>query len=153
MTKTIAAACFRRSGSWRSQDGGALIETAIALPVLFFLIFCFIEICLAFYAKEMISECAREGTRYAIYHGATCPNSSTPMCQASANQVNSFVTGLGWPNLAGGTMTVDTTYPGGNRNPGSPVRIVVSYTLPIRVPFAPANTLVFTSTSQMNILQ
>lgn len=135
------------------EEGGALIEMAVALPVLFTLIFCFIEMCLAFYSKDMISECAREGTRYAIYRGSSCPTSASPTCQVTAGQVNSFVTGLGWPNLAAGTMTVNTTFPSGNQNPGSMVKVVVSYTLPISVPFTPTNTLSFSSTSQMRILQ
>lgn len=146
--KWLSHACNRQA-----ENGGALIEMAVALPVLFTLMFCFIEMCLAVYSKNLISECAREGTRYAVYHGSSCPNSSSPTCEATAAQVNSYVTGLGWPNLAGGTMTVNTVYPSGNENPGSLVTVVVSYTLPIRVPFTPTNTLSFSSTSQMRILQ
>jgi hypothetical protein len=89
------------------------------------------ELCLAFYSHDMISEAAREGSRYAIYHGATCPTSASPTCEATATQVNSYVTGLGWPNLAGGAMTVATTYPNGNENVGSLVQVKITYVFAI----------------------
>lgn len=145
--------CEKADGAWREEGGSVLVEMAFTLPVLFTFIFCFMEICLAFYSKDMISECAREGTRYAIYHGSSCPNTSNPTCEATASQVNTYVSGLGWPNLGAGTMVVNTTYPNGNENPGSQVKIVVSYTLPIQVPFVPTADLTFSSTSQMRILQ
>ena len=58
------------------EAGSALIETAASLPVLFVLIFCFMELCMAFYSYDMISESAREGTRYAMMLSSTCTNSS-----------------------------------------------------------------------------
>ncbi len=136
-----------------NAEGGALIETAVCLPILLSLFFCFIEVCLAFYSKDMISECAREGTRYAIYHGSTCPTSSSPTCEATATDVNAFVNNLGWPNLGGGTMTVNTTYPDGNEAPGSLVQVSITYVFPIRLPFVPSSALSFSSASKMPILQ
>ena len=139
---------------WLSdEDGGALIDMALTLPILFTLLFCFMEMCLAFYSKDMISECAREGTRYAMYRGASCPTSSNPTCEVTASQVNSYVSGLGWPNLGGGTMSVNTTYPNGNETAGSYVQVAVTYVMPIRMPFVPSSALTFTSTSKMQILQ
>jgi Flp pilus assembly protein TadG len=135
------------------EDGSALVETAVSLPLLFTLLFCFMEMCLAFYSRDMISECAREGTRYAMFHGASCPNSTSPTCEATATQVNSYVSGLGWPNLGGGTMTVATTYPNGNEAAGSLVRVNVTYVFPIQMPFVPASSLTMTSTSEAYIVQ
>jgi hypothetical protein len=126
---------------------------AITLPLLFTLIFCFMELCLAFYSHDMISEAAREGTRYAIYHGATCPTSSSPTCEATATQVNSYVTALGWPTLAGGAMTVATTYPNGNENVGSLVQVKITYVFAIHMAFVPTNSLTMTSTSEAYIVQ
>jgi len=137
----------------RSEDGGSLIEMAVTLPLLFTLLFCFMELCLAFYSHDMISEAAREGSRYAIYHGATCPTSASPTCEATATQVNSYVTGLGWPNLAGGTMTVATTYPNGNENVGSLVQVKITYVFAIHMVFVPTNSLTMTSTSKAYIIQ
>jgi len=140
-------------GFFRSDRGTALVEMAVTLPVLFTLLCCFMEMCLAFYTVDMISESAREGTRYAMYRGASCPTTTNPTCEASASQVNSYVSGIGWPNLAGGTLTVATTYPNGNENVGSTVQVKVSYTLPITMPFVPKGSQSFSSTSVMPILQ
>ena len=126
---------------------------ALTLPVLFTLMFCFMQMCLAFYTVDMISEDAREGTRYAMYRGASCPTTANPTCEVTSSQVNSYVSGLGWPNLAGGTLTVTTTYPNGNEAVGSTVQVKVSYTMPITMPFVPKNSMAFSSTSVMPILQ
>jgi hypothetical protein len=67
--------------------------------------------------------------------------------------VNSYVTGLGWPNLAGGTMTVATTYPNGNENVGSLVQVKITYVFAIHMVFVPTNSLTMTSTSKAYIIQ
>jgi len=141
-----------------SEGGSALIETAASLPVLFALLFCFMELCLVFYSYDMISESAREGTRYAMLLSSTCTTSSGASCTATAAQVNSYVSGLGWPNLAGGTMTVSTTYK--TRAGGAGTNIVsdfvvvqITYVLPITMPFVPKNSITLKSTSQMVLVQ
>jgi len=140
-------------GLLRREQGSTVIETAVSLPVLFTFLFCFMEICLAFYSRDMISESAREGTRYAKYHGASCPTSSNPTCEATATQVNTYVTGLGWPNLAGGTMSVATTYPSGNESVGSLVQVKITYVFPIKMAFVPTSALTMSSTSEAYIVQ
>lgn len=139
----------RRSG----EAGQAIIEVAIALPVIVTFMFAMIELCLAFYSDCMISESAREGTRYAIVRGATCQTSTGASCTASASAVNSAVSRLGWPNLGNGTLTASTTYPDGNENPGSRVQVVVSYVFPYNIPFMPKGSIHMSSTSVMYIVQ
>jgi Flp pilus assembly protein TadG len=136
-----------------SEDASSLIESALTLTVLCSLLFCFMEIALIFYSTSMISQCAREGTRYAIFHGASCPTSSNPTCEVTASGVNSYVSGLGWPNIAGGTMTVSTTYPNGSEVAPNPVKVTVTYVFKISMPLVPTRQLTFSSTSQMNIVQ
>jgi len=141
-----------------SEGGSALIETAVSLPVLFVLLFCFMEVCLVFYSYDMISESAREGTRYAMFLSSTCTNSSGASCTATAAQVNSYVSGLGWPNLAGGTMTASTTYKtpagGAGTNIVSDFVVVqITYVFPITMPFVPKNSITLKSMSQMIIVQ
>jgi Flp pilus assembly protein TadG len=136
-----------------SDEGQSTIEIALALPVIVAFTFAMIEICLAFYSYCMISESAREGTRYAIVRGATCQTSQTLSCTASAAQVSSFVTGLGWPNLGGGTMSATTSFPDGNQNPGSRVQVLVTYTFPYNLPFLPKGSMQLSSKSVMYIVQ
>jgi Flp pilus assembly protein TadG len=140
------------------EDGQALIESAVSLPVLLALLFCFMELCMVFYTYDTISESAREGSRYAMLQSATCTNSSGASCMATAAQVNSYVSGLGWPNIAGGTMIVSTTYktPAGGVGTNSVSNYVVvqiSYAFPITMPFVTKNSITLKSVSQMTIIQ
>ena len=151
----------RNAGPTVGEDGQTLIEMAVSLPVLFALIFCFMELCMVLYTYDMISESAREGAQYAMVHGANCAtnNSGTSVsCSATATQVNSYVSAIGWPNIAGGTMTPATTYiqvsPNGAGNiPGNYVNVSVTYVFPITMPFVPKKSITLTSSSQMYILQ
>ena len=136
-----------------SDDGATLVEMAVTLTVLFALVFCFMEICLIIYSHNLISELAREGTRYAMVRGATCPTSSNPTCEVTASQVNSYVSSIALPNLAGGTITVATTYPNGNESPGSTVQVKVTYIFAITMHYVPTPSFTMTSTSVMTILQ
>ncbi len=136
-----------------SQDGSSLVEFAVTLPVMFMLLFMFMELCLMFYTHDMISEVAREGTRYAMVRGASCPSSTNPTCEVTAAQVNAYVNSIGWPNIGGGTMTVNTTYPDGNESVGSRVQVKVTYVFKITMPFVPTQSITMTSTSVMYIIQ
>jgi Flp pilus assembly protein TadG len=135
------------------ESGQAIVEIAIALPVVAAFLFTLIEICLMFYSYCMISESAREATRYAIVRGATCVTAGGAPCTASSSDINNYVSQLSWPNLGNGTMSAATTFPDSNENPGSRVQVIVSYVLPYNIPFAPHGTLHLASTSVMYIVQ
>jgi len=137
----------------REQRGQSLVETAISLSVLMTLVFVFIEICLAFYSFGVISEEAREGSRYASLHGSTCVTASSVSCTATATALNTYVSKLGYPNLAGGTMTVNTTFPNGNQAPGSQVKVAITYVFPITLALVPKNALTLNASSTVTILQ
>lgn len=141
------------NGEKQGERGQAIIEVAIALPIIAAFTFMMIEVCLAFYSYCMISESAREGTRYAIVRGATCQTGSGASCTASASSINNAVTHLGWPNLGNGALSANTTYPDGSENPGSRVQVVVNYIYPYNIPFAPKGTLHMSSSSVMYIVQ
>ena len=135
------------------EDGQALVEAAIAIPIVTAFMFTMIELCLVFYSYCLTSELAREGSRYAIVHGATCQTATNASCTASATAVNSYVSHLGWPNLGGGTITPATTFPDGNQNPGNRAQVRVTYVFPINLPFVPQGTLSLNSQSVMYIIQ
>jgi len=137
----------------RSERGESLVAFALTIPILFAFIFGLMQVCLAFYTYEWISECAREGTRYAIVHGSTCQAGTGASCTVAAPGVNTYVAGIGLPNLGGGAMTVATTYPDGDEVPPHRVKVNVTYVFPFNIPFVQSNTLSMSSTSEMSILQ
>ncbi len=143
----------------RGERGNALVSFALSLPILFAFIFGLMELCLGFYSHECISELAREGARYAIVHGPNCMTSSGISCTVTATTgagsfpgVNAYVSQSGLPNLGGGTITVNTTYPNGELV-NQPVKVKVTCSFPFNVPFVPATTFNMSSTSEMYIIQ
>ena len=149
----------------QQQSGQTLIEFAISLGVLLTAVFTLIELCLVFYTWSTISECAREGTRYAIVRGSTCVTNGTSgagaSCTATASSINTYVSSLGYPNAGGGAMTVNTTYSSdgttftttGNNSPNNMVRVQITYPFPVKLPFVPRNALTLKAQSQMTIIQ
>ena len=142
----------RNRGYDEGEKGNSLIELAVTLPVLFGLIFCFIETCMLFYTYAMISNSARQGARYAMVRGASCPSTANPTCEATPAQVRAYVLGLGWPNVGGGIVTPTVNYDG-NESVGSHVQVTVSYTFVINMPFVPTKAIAMSSTAKTTILQ
>jgi Flp pilus assembly protein TadG len=148
----------RRSASsawgWRSGDeGSSLVEFALSVPVLLTFFFGLIQVSIASYTRAAISECAREGTRYAMVHGSTCETANNASCTLTASAINSYVSSETWPNIGGGAMSVNTTFPDGNESPGSRVQVTVTYPFPLNIPSIPKSTLTMSSTSVMYIVQ
>ena len=143
----------RRQNCDKGDEGSALVEFALTAPLLFAFFFGLIEVSMAIYTHQVISETAREGTRYAMVRGSTCVDGSGNACTATIATVNSYVAAIPWPNIGGGTTTINTTYPDGNKAPGSRVQVTITCAFPFRVPFVRASTLSLTSTSVMPIVQ
>jgi Flp pilus assembly protein TadG len=137
----------------RSEAGGSLVEFAITIPFMLSFIFGLMELCIACYTHELISEVAREATRYAIVHGATCITGSGSSCTASASSVNTYALATGLPNIGGGTLTPSTTYPDGGEAPGDRAQVKVTYLFPLYIPFVSKTTLTMSATSTMCIIQ
>jgi Flp pilus assembly protein TadG len=160
-----AAGTSTRRCMIHDDSGQTMVEFAITLTVFLTAVFTLIELCLVFYTSSTIYECAREGTRYAIVRGSTCLTGGTSgagaSCTASASAINTYVSGLGYPNAGGGAMTVSTTFSAdgstfttsGNNAPNDLVRVQITYNFPIKVPFVPRNTLNLKAQSEMTILQ
>jgi Flp pilus assembly protein TadG len=144
---------WRRRRLAAEEEGSALVEFALTVPVLIAFFFGLIQVCMASYMHAVVSESAREGTRFAMVHGSTCTTGSGASCTVTAAMVNSYVSSNGWPNIGGGTMTINTTYPDGNEAPGSRVQVSVTYAFPFSVPMVPKSTLTMSSTSVMYIAQ
>jgi Flp pilus assembly protein TadG len=146
--------CLRRLISPGGEERGqSLVEFAITFSILMGFVFAFIEVCLAFYTLCMISESAREGSRYAAMHGSACQTAASASCTASAAAINTYVAQLGYPNLGSGTMTVNTTFPDGSQAAGNHVTVAITYLFPITLAFVPRKAWTMTTSSTMTILQ
>lgn len=144
----------------RNEDGQAMVEAALTLPLICAFIFMTMEICLLFYSYCMISETARQGARYAMVHGAKCVDGNGASCTVTYAQINTYTQAIGWPNLAGGALTASTATAANSPSSvttimgqGSMVTVTVSYGFPVNLPFLPQGTLAMKSSSTTVILQ
>jgi Flp pilus assembly protein TadG len=148
----------------RSEHGAGLVEMALSIAVLLSLVLGIMELSLALYTFHFIAEAARDGARYAIVRGSSCPAilSGCPAAGAGVD-VQTYLQNQGFPTINPGSMTVTTTWPTTGTtctpqatpcdNPGNLVRVVVVYQFPLSIPFLAARTLRMSSTSQMVISQ
>jgi Flp pilus assembly protein TadG len=136
-----------------ADEGSSLIEFAVSLSVLMTFTFALMEMCVGYYTNGMISEVAREGSRYAIVHGSTCTTSSGGSCTVTAAQVKTFTQSLGYPNPGGGSLVATASFPDGDEVPGHRVLVTISYSMPIRFPFIPTRALGLSASSEMTIVQ
>jgi Flp pilus assembly protein TadG len=160
---TLWAQDFQGLRRARSEQGAGLVEMALSIAVLLSLVLGIMELSMALYTFHFISEAARDGARYAIVRGSSCPASLSGCPAAGASvDVQTYVRGLGFPGITPGLMTATTTFPSGTgctpqatpcNNPGNLVRVVVVYQFPLSIPFLAARTLRMSSTSQMVISQ
>jgi Flp pilus assembly protein TadG len=153
---------FAKPECWREEQGATVVEMALSVMILLTVLFGLIEICLALYTYHYVSDAAREGTRYAIVHGAACTVSGVS-CTATSNQIQTYVQDLGYPGINPSNMTVTTTwsaYPAGRacnaagcNGPGDLATVMAQYNFLLSIPFIKATTLNLTSTSSMVISQ
>jgi Flp pilus assembly protein TadG len=156
---TLLASYRRHRRGLREEDGATLIEFAITISVALTLVFVIMQLCLALYMYGMITETAREATRWAIVRGSTCVTGSGTSCTTTTTAITNYAKGLGFPNVGGGTLLVTPTFPdttGTCSNPQAPgcrVKVVVTYTVAISLPFVPRNNIPLQTSSEMYILQ
>ena len=149
----------------RAEHGQSIVETVLCMIILLTVLFGIIQASLAAYSYHFIAEAAREGTRYATVRGSACTGFGTA-CPATAAQIQSFVTGLGFPGIdttpAAMTVTVNCGPVGstpagacsaGNNDPGNLVRVAITYRFPLGIPFVPTSTIRMNNASQMVISQ
>jgi Flp pilus assembly protein TadG len=148
-----------------AEEGATLIEVAVSFALMIALIVTIFQISLALYASHFVADAAREATRYAIVRGSSsCSNSpNLTNCNATAEQIKSWVRNLGYPGIDPQRLNATTTWPSGGvdcypsaspcNNPGSLVNVVVTYEFPLSIPFWKSATINLQSTSQMVISQ
>ena len=152
------------------EEGSSLVETALACTVFLAMLTGVFQMSLAFYTFHYVSDAAREGSRYAAVRGSTsCTNTpNLSNCNATSDQIQTYVRGLGYPGITASKLTVATTWltasstqpttwsscsTGTCNVPGGQVKVVAAYSFPLSVPFVPRLSLSVSSTSKMVISQ
>jgi Flp pilus assembly protein TadG len=161
----ICRACPAAAGGGAGlgdERGDTIVEFAMGALILFMVLFGIMAMALALYSYNVVSELAREGTRYAIVRGAKCHFASA--CPASTGDIQTYVKNIGFPGINPNSVTAATSwsaYPVGTlcapsvscNNPGNQVKVTVSYQFPLVIPFVPSRTLSMSSTAEMVISQ
>ena len=146
------------------DTGASLLEFAVSASVLFLALFGIIEMCMALYVYDYISDAARVGTRYAIVRGSGC-TVVTP-CNATQAQIQTYLRGMPYPLMNPGSLTATVTWYRSNAAipavwtscgatqcdaPQNQVQVTVSYPFLLQIPYFPSGTINIHSTSQMVI--
>ncbi len=119
----------------RDDLGQSLVEFALILPVILILLVGVFDLGRAVMLSETLNTAVREGTRYAIVHGALAspPSGPAPLTSTAVTAVvQQYAIGIN------STLTVTNSYPDGNSYRGS--RVIVTAT----TPFTPILSQVFT---------
>ncbi len=147
----------------RCDEGSNIVEMAVVSSVMFAVLFGIVELSLALYTYNYVSDAAREASRYAIVRGSSC--SVLTNCGVTGAKIQTYVQNLGYPGMNAANTTVTTTWLspstttpvtwtacGSQCNvPGNAVQVTVTYSFPLSIPFVPKSTLSLHSTSQMVI--
>jgi Flp pilus assembly protein TadG len=138
-----------------SEDGQAILETALAFSVTISVVFWLFELCMFTYTCSVLQSAAQQGVRYAIMHGSDSALCSGPDSTCGDNapyaNVQSVVTTAAAASLHTITaMSVTVGYANGTAAPGNPVTVAIVYTY---VPYITlpgiSNTVGFSSKGQI----
>ena len=142
-----------------------MVEAAVSLCVMICFLLGTFQMALALYTYHFVSDAAREASRYAVVRGsASCSNTpNLSNCNATADQVQTWVRNLGYPGIDPSRLTVTTTWPttGSScwpssspcNNPSNLVNVNVAYNFAYNVPFWKNGSISIQSVSQMVISQ
>ncbi len=115
----------------RDERAQALVEFALVLPVFLLLVTGIFDVGRAVWQENTLAYAAREGTRYAIVHGASgnpivgpCSNCLNPVTNNLANVTNAVISNA--VGVYGIDVTIDYPDGGNNRNE----RVTVDATAP-----------------------
>jgi Flp pilus assembly protein TadG len=107
----------------RGERGQSLVEFSLVAVAFFILVLGIVDVGRAVWHYNALAQATREGTRYAIVHGANSTDPAGPGdTQAVTDQVEEFAGGLDLSEL-----TVTPAWPDGDNQPGSHVEVTTSY--------------------------
>lgn len=158
----------QRSQIVRNDEGATLVEFALSCSILCMMLFGIVEVSLAVYTYDFVSEAARDGARYAIVRGANC--TGLPDCNISTSgPIQTHIQSLNYPAINTSNLTVTATYltaatappnmtwsscsGSGCNKIGNAVNVQVQYPFQLNVPFWKSVTINLSNSSQMVIAQ
>lgn len=124
----------RKSKPSDRQEGQALVEFALSIILVIFIVLCCWELLMAIYTSSVLADAAKEGVRYAIVHGSysgqcSGPNAGSPCAyDPTAANVTSRVRDYSQNSLHDlSAIDIAVSYPDGNNSPPSRVTVTVTY--------------------------
>jgi Flp pilus assembly protein TadG len=164
----------------REEHGSALVEFAVTVPLLIFLLFAVLQGMFAMYVYHYTAWAAQQGARFAMVRGHTasgtiatpCGTSAPPNftmafdCEAASGDIQNYVQSLGAINPSNLTINTSNSYVWPGKNPdgtttgcttqsnskGCLVRVTANYTFDV-IPFLPFTALRMSATSEKVIAQ
>ena len=127
-------------GLAEKHPGQSLIELALILPVLMFILVGIVDFGRVFNAYIIITNAAREGARYGAMH----PTDEDGIKDYVINEaVGSGI------NI--GADDVEVGFPNGTLDPGNPIRVTVTYDFPLITEFLFGGSTTIQSSAEMVI--
>jgi Flp pilus assembly protein TadG len=112
---------------WREDRGSTLVEFALIAFMFVIVLAGVVEMGRMVLVYNTIANAAREGTRYAIVHGAD--QTVSPSGPGNVTKVQTVVKNFASAGLVDtSALTITVSYPNGNNTAGSPVTVKVLYT-------------------------
>jgi len=156
----LRLATGRRSSGLRGERGTSTIEFALGASLLFMTVVGILTMMFALYSYNVVSEAAREATRFAIVRGSAC-HFGSPCTPATSGDIQTYVQNLGFPGSSNLLATAAwSAYPAGGtckhagcNGPGDQVTVTVTDQFPVVIPFVPRRTLNMSNTAAMVISQ
>lgn len=117
----------------RTRCGTTVVECALTLPVLFFVLIALLDLGIAATRYNALAEVSRRIAREAILHGSLSPASSVewgPVAYGGNMADGSqYVASAQWmiPTMRAGDVSVAITWPKNDNSPRDPVRVEVNY--------------------------
>ncbi len=146
---------MRPRAARRSEGGQALVEFSLVGIVFFLLVFGMIDVGRAAWNYNTLAQATREGTRYAIVHGADATDPSGPGSPYyTSPDIDTKVT-ANVEKFAGGIndtlLTVQSEWIDGDNQAGSRVKVTSSYAYEPMFDFLGLISFTMSSSSTMEI--
>ena len=137
---------MRRRLNLSAEDGGAVLEVAVVMPVLLLMLVGLMQFGVVLFGYCSASFAARNAVRFASLH------SSTSLQPATTASVQASINPYLWMGKQIGAPTVTPTWPSGNTI-GYPVNVSVSVTYSVVLPFTVQKQVTLTAVASRSIVR